>query len=107
MKTTDYSFRTKVFRQAWTMVKETGKSFAICLSRAWALFRLKKEMAKGLVKFAYEKLDGSLRVAYGTLKDVDITVMRSRPASIKTFNYFDVESNGFRCFRIENLVTVY
>ncbi len=63
MKTTNYTFRTKVFRQAWEMVKKTGKTFAVCLAKAWALYRLKREMSKGVVKFAYEKIDGTLRKA--------------------------------------------
>ena len=106
MKTTSYTFRTKVFRQAWEMVKETGKTFAVCLAKAWALYRLKREMSKGTVKFAYEKIDGTLRKAYGTLKDTNYTP-KGKEGSIKTFSYFDIEANGFRCFRIENLVTIY
>ena len=101
----NYTFRTKIFRQAWTMVKETCKSFAVCLSKVWALYRLSKKMTKGVVKFAYEKLDGTLRTAYRTLKDVE--VKGGKPSSLKTFNYFDVEADAFRCFRIENLVTIY
>lgn len=106
MKTVSYTFRTKVFRQAWELVRETGKSFAVCLAKAWTLYRLKKELSKGVVKFAYEKIDGSLRKAYGTLKDIDYTP-KGKESSIKTFSYFDVEANSFRCFRISNLITVY
>ena len=106
MKTINYTFRTKVFRQAWEMVKETGKTFAVCLAKAWALYRLKQEMTKGVVKFAYEKIDGTLRKAYGTLKDTNYTP-KGKEGSIKTFSYFDIEANAFRCFRIENLVTIY
>lgn len=100
------TFRTKVFKTAWQLVKETGKSFAVCLSKAWALYRLKKEMTKGVVKFAYEKLDGTLRKAIGTLKDTGYTP-KGKESSIKTFNYFDVEANGYRSFKIDNLITVY
>lgn len=107
METKGYTFRTKLFRQAWTICRETGKSFAVCLSKAWALYRLKRSMLQGVVKFAYEKLDGTLRVAYGTLQDIDSKVKGTHPSSIKTFNYYDVEAEAFRCFRVENLVTVY
>lgn len=107
METVNYTFRTKLFRQAWTIYRETGKSFAVCLAKAWALYRLKRSMLKGVVKFAYEKLDGSLRIAYGTLQNQDNKVKGTKPASIKTFNYYDVEAEAFRCFRIENLITVY
>lgn len=101
------TFRTRVFSQAWQLVNETGKSFAVCLAKAWALFRLKRKMAKGVVKFAYEKVDGTLRVAYGTLKNANKLVKGTGVSSVKTFNYYDMEANSFRSFRIENLVTVY
>lgn len=106
MKTKE--FRSKVFAQAWELVKETGKMFAVCLAKAWALYRLKKQMAKGVVRFAYEKADGSLRKAIGTLKDISYTSKGSgKPGSVKTFPYFDVEASSFRSFRISNLITVY
>ena len=68
MKTSN--FRHKVFCMAYELMKATGKAFAVCLSRAWALYRLTKQMHKGIVSFAYEKSDGSLRKAKGTLKDI-------------------------------------
>ena len=68
MKTSN--FRHKVFCMAYELMRATGKAFAVCLSRAWALYRLTKQMHKGIVSFAYEKSDGSLRKAKGTLKDI-------------------------------------
>ena len=68
MKTSN--FRHKVFCMAYELMRTTGKAFAVCLSRAWALYRLTKQMHRGIVTFAYEKADGSLRRAKGTLKDV-------------------------------------
>lgn len=100
------TFRTKVFRQAWELVKATGKTFAVCLAKAWNLYRLTNEMKKGTVKFAYEKVDGSLRKAVGTLKDLNY-VSKGKESTIKTFSYFDIEANSFRSFRIENLITIY
>jgi len=100
------TFRTKVFRQAWELVKTTGKTFSVCLAKAWNLYRLGKEMKKGPVKFAYEKVDGSLRKAVGTLKDLNYST-KGKESSSKVFNYFDIEANSFRAFRIENLITIY
>ena len=97
MKTSN--FRHKVFCMAYELMKVTGKAFAVCLSRAWALYRLTRQMHKGIVTFAYEKADGSLRKAKGTLKDVQ--------SLIKTVRYFDVDANGFRSFKVENFITVY
>lgn len=52
------NFRSKVFGWAYQIAKATGKQFAVCLSKAWALYRLKKAMKQGVVSFAYEKADG-------------------------------------------------
>ena len=107
MKPTDHAFRTKVFRRAYEIREATGKTFEVCLAKSWALFRLEKAMERGVVRFAYEKTDGSLRKARGTLKDVKYVPKTTRAENIRTFVYYDMEARSFRCFRIENLITVY
>ncbi len=93
--------------RAWELARTTGKTFAICLAKAWALYRLTKRMRTGIVLFCYEKTDGTLRRAKGTLRDVAALVKGSGAESPKTVRYFDVEVNAFRSFRIENLITIY
>lgn len=100
-------FRKRVFRVAHELVKATGKTFDVCLARAWALHRLTARMRQGTVAFAYERRDGSLRKAVGTLKDVQGLVKGTGRPDYKTVRYFDVEANGFRSFRVENLITIY
>ena len=77
------NFRTKVFKQAHELMRATGKAFA------------------------YEKADGSLRKAKGTLKDVSNLIKGTGSENYKTVRYFDVEANGFRSFKVENLITIY
>lgn len=101
------TFRTKVFKVAHEMKKATGKCFAICLLKSWELYRLTKEMKNGVVSFAYEKADGTLRKAKGTLKDVQSLVKGTGKDNYKTVKYFDVEASGFRCFRIDSFITAY
>ena len=101
------SFRHKVFRMAYELVHATGKTFAVCLSRAWALYRLTKQMRGGIVSFAYEKADGSLRKAKGTLKDIQSLIKGTGKENYKTVRYYDVEAGGFRSFKIENFITAY
>jgi len=102
------TFRTKVFKRAYAIMKATGKAFAVCLSKAWALYRLSKQMrTKDEVTFAYEKKDGTLRKAFGTLKNVNQFVKGTGKASTGVFHYWDLEAVAFRCFKVENLVTVY
>lgn len=81
------NFRSKVFKQAYEMMKATGKAFAVCLAKAWAIYRLYKRMKKETVSFSYEKQDGSLRKAKGTLQNVSnlskVQVLRiTRPSVI-------------------------
>ena len=101
------TFRAKVFNQAYELVKTTNKSFAVCLSKAWALYRLTKKMHSGVVNFAYEKADGTLRKAKGTLKGIESLIKGSGKSVISTVKYFDTDANAFRSFKIENLITIY
>ena len=105
MKTSN--FRHKEFCMAYELMRATGKSFAVCLSKAWALYRLTKQMHKGIVSFAYEKSDGSLRKAKGTLKDIQNLIKGTGSENYKTVRYFDIEANGFRSFKVENFITIY
>lgn len=97
-----------IMRRAWRLFRSTGKAFAVCLSKAWALYRLTKQMRAGVVRFAYEKADGTLRKASGTLHDVAATVKGTgRPNDGQTVKYYDVEAAGWRSFKVENLIAIY
>lgn len=71
MKRTDLS---NIMRRAWALFRTTGKTFSVCLSKAWSLYRLTRRMRAGVVRFAYEKADGTLRRACGTLQDIAATI---------------------------------
>jgi hypothetical protein len=101
------NFRSKVFKYAWQIVKSTGKSFRIALVKAWQVYKLRKRMVIETVKFAFEKADGSLRYALGTLKDTANLVKGTGKENYKTVAYFDTEANGFRSFKIESLIKIY
>ncbi|MCC8172567.1 MAG: hypothetical protein LIP00_12475 [Parabacteroides sp.] len=47
------NFRRGVFCMAYELAKVTGKTFEVCLAKAWALYRLKCRMRIGTVSFAY------------------------------------------------------
>jgi len=97
-----------IMRRAWAITRATGKAFAVCLSKAWQLYWLTKRMRAGIVRFAYEKADGTLRKAVGTLADTAARVKGTgRPGDCRTVKYYDVEADGWRSFKVENFVTVY
>ena len=101
------NFRTRVFNWAHQLVRATGKAFAVCLAKSWALYRLRQRMATGTVKIAFEKADGSLRTAYATLKNIESKVKGTGKPNYKTLAYFDTEAGGFRSFKVENFIAAY
>lgn len=101
-------FRSEVFKRAWNMFRETGKSFRICLVKAWEVYRLKKPLTRETLKFAYEKVNGTLRYATGTLQSSFLSAIKgARKPNLRTLAYYDLEMEAIRCFRIENLVRIY
>ncbi len=95
-------------RRAWAIARATGKAFAVALSKSWQLWRLTKRMRSGAVRFAYEKADGTLRRACGTLHEVANTIKGTgRADDGRTVKYYDVDAVGWRSFKTENLITIY
>lgn len=92
---------------AHELANATGKAFSVCLAKAWALYRLTRRMHREVVTFAYEKADGSLRKAKGTLKDVQNLIKGTGGENYKTVRYYDIDKQSFRSFRIENFITAY
>lgn len=103
------NFRVKVMKYAHNLAKSTNNAWSICLMKAWELYRLSKRMQSQVVKFAYKKVDGTIRYALGTILDRKIHVIGKRitKPSYKTFVYWDVERQEARSFKIENLITIY
>ena len=102
------NFRARVMKYAWQLWRATKQQWRICLIKAWQLYRLAKAMREGEVTFYYEKADGSIRKAVGTLKNLPAGASfggkRVTKPSYKTMSYFDTEKKAFRCFKIENLI---
>ena len=109
MKTTT-SFRVRVMSYAHHIFVTTVISWSDALKKAWQLYRLAKLMRHGVVKFYFEKVDGSARVAYGTLCNLPAGIT-SRKGSKKAPNYgtmcyWDTNKNAFRSFRVENFIAI-
>ncbi len=106
---TGKSFRVRVMKYAWQLFRATGNAWRLCMLKAWELYRLAKAMREGVVTFSYSKMDGTIRKAVGTLINVPAGATlggkKVTKPSYKTMTYYDIEKNGFRCFRIENLIS--
>lgn len=100
---------SEVMCLAWQMVKRNGYSMSEALKTAWMNIKLKAAMKERIVKFYFQKVDGSIREAYGTLKDSllpDSKGTDSRKKSDTVQTYFDTERGEYRCYKVANLVKI-
>ena len=98
-----------IMTMAWQFVKRNGINLSDALKKAWQVFKLKAKMAKGIVRFYFRKVDGTIREAYGTLRaDLmpEIKGDDTRRKNDTTQTYYDTEKQAFRCFKLANLVSV-
>ena len=70
---------------------------------------IKEVLASGDVYFTYRKKDGTEREAYGTrntgiIKDHNATPTGNGTEKAGVIAYYDLESEGWRCFKIENFI---
>lgn len=94
---------------AWQFVKRNGFTMSEALKAAWANIKLKTAMKNRIVKFYFQKVDGSVREAYGTLKDNLIPAIagtdnRKRNDTVQVF--YDTEKQEWRCFKKANLISI-
>lgn len=98
-----------IMTMAWQFVKRNGFTMSEALHAAWLNFKLKVAMAVRIVKFYFQKVDGSIREAYGTL---DASIMpqisgndtRKKNDTVQV--YFDSERGDWRCFKKANLISI-
>ena len=97
----------EIMSLAWQFVKKNGFTMSEALKCAWANIRLRAQMQKHIVKFYFQKVDGSLREAYGTLKSEmlpEITTERKTNDSLQV--YYDTERQAWRSFKRANLIKI-
>jgi hypothetical protein len=93
---------------AWQFVKRNGFTMSEALKVAWANIKLKAAMKQRIVKFYFQKVDGSIREAYGTLKEnlIPATSGDNRKRNDTVQVYFDTERQEYRCFKKANLISI-
>lgn len=98
----------EVMLMAWTFVKRNGFTMSEALKCAWANMKLKAAMKQRIVKFYFTKVDGSVREAYGTLKEnlIPATSGESRKKNDTVQVYFDTERQEYRCYKKANLLNI-
>ena len=109
MSTQFKSLMREVMRLAWQMVKKNGFSMSEALKTAWMNVKLKAALKERIVRFYFQKVDGSLREAYGTLKESLLPENKgtdNRKKSDTVQVYFDTEKSEYRCYKVANLVRI-
>lgn len=96
-------------QMAWQFVKRNGFTMSEALHAAWLNFKLKVRMTVAIVKFYFQKVDGSIREAYGTLNasmmpEIGGEDTRKKNDTIQT--YYDTEVQAWRCFKRANLLRI-
>jgi len=100
------SLKSRLFSLAWQFVKRNGFTMSQALKCAWCNVKLEAKMQKSIVKFYFQKIDGSIREAFGTLKSdlLPQTSGNSRKPNDTVFTYFNTEKQEYRCFKKANLI---
>ena len=97
----------RVMTMAWQFVKKNGMSMSEALKTAWRNIKLHTKMQGGIVKFYFQKIDGTIREAYGTLASHLVPATGDgRKANPTIQTYFDTEKGEWRCFKIANLLSI-
>ena len=98
----------EIMSLAWQLVKRNGFSMSEAMKCAWANMKLKAAMKQRIVKFYFKKVDGSIREAYGTLKEnlIPTTSGEIRKKNDTVQVYFDTERQEYRCFKKANLLNI-
>lgn len=104
--TTANKFNLKnIMKTAWGFVKTYGISLRDALKKAWAIAKVKVAMKSGIAHFRFTKVDGTIREAWGTLKEGVVPATNgTRKASPSVVTYYDTEKAAWRCFKAVNII---
>lgn len=108
MSTRNRTQLSEIMSLAWQFVKRNGYTMSEALKTAWANMKLIAQMKHRIVRFYFRKVDGTIREAYGTLKESMLppTQGTGRKANETLQTYYDTERQEHRSFKRANLVEV-
>lgn len=100
--------KKEVMTLAWQLIKKNGYNLREAVTVAWRNIKVKAEMKKRIVKFYFQKVDGTIREAFGTLAETLIpqTAGSDRRKNDTVQVYFDTEKGEYRCFKKANLMRI-
>lgn len=106
---------SNVFFRAWSIKKQNPQfTMRKALLTSWRADKLRHAMSNGqIVEFVFVKLDGTIRIAKGTLPEVKDELKFGLSGKLRTvgqhsvINYYDVDKEGWRSFKATNLVQIF
>lgn len=106
MATEKRNLLKEIMSLAWSFVHKNGYSMSEALKCAWTNIKLRALLQKKIVEFYFKKTDGTLRQAFGTLKEGLIGEVKGtgRNLNDNLQVYWDTEKEEYRCFKKCNLV---
>ena len=108
--TTIVAVTNKDLYRATVIASRVENNFVIGLQVA-KLNELKARMRREVVRFAYLKKRGEVRIAYGTMMPAlvgdHINGRGICGDARKVCTYFDVERGEFRCFQMQALIQIW
>ncbi len=109
MSTKSKNMMREVMLLMWQFIRQNGLPQSEALKTAWRNVKLRKAMTQRIVKFVFQKVDNSLRIAYGTLKSdiVPATGDSGRKSNPTLQVYYDTEKTAWRCFKRAQLLEIY
>lgn len=101
--------KKEIMSLAWQFIKANGLTLSKALKLAWMNIKLRTRMMKDVVTFIFQKADGTLRRAEGTLKE---TMLPNTKGSERKVNplvqvFFDTDKGEWRSYKKANIVTIY
>lgn len=102
--------RSDVLFMAWAIRRQNQfLTWGQCQAQAWKVLRLRAILRIGVASFTFQKNDGEVREAKGTLNN-DLFQYEykgtERPEALTQIKYFDLDQNAWRSFRAERIITV-
>ncbi|MBR1526854.1 MAG: DUF2693 domain-containing protein [Prevotella sp.] len=100
--------KSELMTLAWQFCKKNGYTMSEALKCAWRNIKIRIMMKARIVKFYFQKVDGSIREAFGTLKEnlIPATAGSDRKKNDTVQTYFDTEKGEWRCFKKANLISI-
>lgn len=108
MSTNVKNMMREVMILGWQLVKRNGYSKSEALRVAWLNIKLKAQMKNRIVRFWFQKVDGTLREAWGSLAEgiVPTTTGTGRRTNDTCQTYWDSERQDWRCYKKANLIRI-